>query len=180
MEPLSSADKPKGGQVHKTTKKAVSIYIFSFSFTAGNGYWGEYKPASVSRCRLAAANFAFRLAPVLVCRMPLLTALSISWYASDISFSTGLMASSDDGRSVMKLSTAVITYMYRHQAVNKSRHPMIFIAMQPAKNIHHGTTHGGHGGVNEPKPHKNRQVLCFCKFASLMQHSHLLHSCSNS
>ena len=41
-------------------------------------YCGEYKPASVSRCRLAAASFAFRLAPVLVCKMPLLTALSIS------------------------------------------------------------------------------------------------------
>ena len=112
MEPLSTADKRKAGQVPKTTKNAVNIYICLFSFTADNGYWGEYRPASVSRCRLAAASFAFRLAPVLVCRMPLLTALSISWYASDISFSTGLMASSDDGRSVMKLSTAVITYMY--------------------------------------------------------------------
>lgn len=159
MEPLSSADKPKGGQVPKTAAIAFSVYISLFSLTADNGYWGEYRPASVSKCRLAAASFAFRLAPVLVCRMPLLTALSISWYASDISFSTGLMASSDDGRSVMKLSTAIITYMYRHQDVDQSRHAMSLITIQPAWTIHHATSHY----VDKPKRHKERQVLCFLR-----------------
>ena len=56
---------------------------------------GVYRPAVMSSFRLATARRDFLRAAVFCLMMPLTTALSISWYASDISFSTGLSSSSD-------------------------------------------------------------------------------------
>lgn len=91
----------------------------------GRPHWssGVYKPAVTRRCVFAAASLAFRLAAVLRCSTPLLTALSISLYASEINFSIGFTASSEVGRvSELSCSSTAFTTCVRHQGLLSEQH----------------------------------------------------------